>query len=57
MIPKDPVMLLSFMNMRLRDYGMNLDELCDDLDVERREIEAILAKIDYNYDEQQKQFV
>ena len=57
MIPKDPVMLLSFMNMRLRDYGMNLDELCDDLDVERREIEATLAKIDYHYDEQQKQFV
>ena len=57
MIPKDPVMLLSFMNMRLRDFGMNLDELCDDLDVERSEIEAILAKIDYHYDEQQKQFV
>ena len=57
MIPKDPVMLLSFMNMRLRDYGMNLDELCDDLDVKRSEMEAILAKIDYHYDEQQKQFV
>ena len=57
MIPKDPVMLLSFMNMRLRDYGMNLDELCDDLDVERREIEAILAMIDYHYNEERNQFV
>lgn len=57
MIPKDPVMLLSFMNMRLRDYGMNLDELCDDLDVERREMEAILAKIDYHYNEERNQFV
>lgn len=57
MIPKDPVMLLSFMNMRLRDFGMNLDELCDDLDVERREIEATLAKIDYHYDKEQNRFV
>ena len=57
MIPKDPVMLLSFMNMRLRDFGMNLDELCDDLDVERSEIEGTLAKIDYRYSEEQNRFV
>lgn len=57
MIPKDPVMLLSFMNMRLRDFGMDLDELCDDLDVERSEIEATLAKIDYHYDNEQNRFV
>ena len=57
MIPKDPVMLLSFMNMRLRDYDMNLDELCDDLDVERSEIEGTLAKIDYRYSEEQNRFV
>ena len=57
MIPKDPVMLLSFMNMRLRDYGMNLDELCEDLDVERSEMEAIVAKIDYHYNEERNQFV
>ncbi len=50
-------MLLSFMNMRLRDYGISLDALCEDLDVERSEIEATLAKIDYHYDEQQKRFV
>lgn len=57
MIPKDPVMLLSFMNMRLRDFGMDLDELCDDLDVERSEIEATLAKIDYHYDKERNRFV
>ena len=50
MIPKDPVMLLSFMNMRLRDFGMDLDE-------ERSEIEATLAKIDYHYDKEQNRFV
>ena len=57
MIPKDPVMLLSFMNMRLRDYGIRLDALCEDLNVERSEMEAILAKIDYHYNEERNQFV
>lgn len=57
MIPKDPVMLLSFMNMRLRDFDMNLEALCDDLDVERSEIEAALAKLDYHYNPERNQFV
>ena len=57
MIPKDPVMLLSFMNMRLRDFDMNLDELCDDLDVERSEIESVLTKLDYHYNPECNQFV
>ena len=57
MLPKDPVILLSFMNMRLRDYGMDLDALCDDLDVERAEIEDLLAQIDYHYQAEQNQFV
>ena len=57
MIPKDPAMLLSFMNMRLRDFGLDLDKLCDDLDVERSEIEAPLARVDYHYDAERNQFV
>ncbi len=57
MIPKDPAMLFSFINMRLRDFGMNLDELCADLRVERNEVEATLAKIDYHYSAEQNKFV
>ena len=30
MIPKDPVMLLSFINLKLRDYYSDLDALCED---------------------------
>ena len=33
MIPQDPVMLLSFINLKLRDYYGSLEQLCDDLDV------------------------
>lgn len=50
-------MLLSFMNMRLRDFDMNLEELCEDLEVERSEVEATLAKLDYHYSEERNQFV
>ena len=57
MLPKDPAMLFSFINMRLRDFGVDLERLCDDLDVDRSEIEAILAKIDYHYDAERNQFV
>lgn len=57
MIPKDPVMLLSFMNLKLRDYYPSLEALCDDLDIDRAEIEGKLSNIDYHYDKEKNQFV
>ncbi len=57
MIPKDPVMLLSFVNLKLRDYGKNLEELCEDLDIDQTELVEKLAGIDYHYDREQNQFV
>ena len=57
MIPQDPVMLLSFVNLKLRDFYGNLDQLCDDLDVKKQEITEKLAAIDYHYDEERNQFV
>lgn len=56
MLPKDPVMLLSFVNLKLRDYYPNLEELCADLAVDRKEIEEKLAGIDYQYDAGRNQF-
>lgn len=57
MIPKDPVMLLSFVNLKLRDFYKNLDALCEDLDVEKQELTDRLAAIDYYYDEEKNSFV
>ena len=57
MIPKDPVMLLSFVNLKLRDFYSNLDAMCDDLDADREEIVRILAGIGYHYDTEKNQFV
>lgn len=57
MIPKDPVMLLSFLNLKLRDFYSDLDNLCDDLDVDKSEIEQKLQQIGYTYDKDRNQFV
>ncbi len=57
MIPKDPVMLLSYANLKLRDYYISLDAMCEDLDIDRKEIEEKLASIDYTYHEEKNQFV
>ena len=57
MIPNDPVMLLSFLNLKLRDYYSSLDALCDDLDVSRSEIEEKLKAIGYLYYPDRNQFV
>lgn len=56
MAPKDPVMLLSFVNMRLRDEYENLDELCAALDLDKTEITEKLTAIDYHYDAESNQF-
>lgn len=57
MLPKDPVMLLSVVNMKLRDGYASLDALCEDLDVSRAEIESAISAVDYAYDEKTNQFV
>lgn len=57
MIPQDPVILLSFVNMKLRDYYKDFKALCDDLNVEGDEIVKRLESIDYHYDSSHNQFV
>lgn len=50
-------MLLSFVNLKLRDFYKNLDELCEDLDADKKEILEKLQAMDYTYDEEKNQFV
>ena len=46
-IPKDPVMLLSYVNTQLRDFYPDIEEMCKSLDIDREELENKLAAIDY----------
>lgn len=56
-LPRDPVMLLSIVNTKLRDYYASLDELCEDMQEDKQKIIDTLKGIDYEYDESRHQFV
>lgn len=56
-LPKDPVMLLSVINMKLRDFYPNIDVLCQEMDLSKEELISSLSSIDYEYDESLNQFV
>ena len=55
-LPNDPFMLLSVINMKLRDNYSSLDELCEDMDVSRAEIEEKLKSAGFEYDESSRSF-
>ena len=57
MIPQDPVMLLSFLNLKLRDFYGSLDALCEDLDLNKEEILNKMKQIDHTYDKEKNRFV
>lgn len=57
MLPQDPIILLSYINTKLRDVYPSLDALCRDLSADRFEIEKNLAAVDYRYDAALNKFV
>ena len=56
-VPKDPMMLLSFLNMKLRDFYSSLDDLCADMNLDKDSITSSLKSIDYEYDKDLNKFV
>ena len=56
-LPKDPMILLSVINMKLRDFYPSLDALCDDLDEDKQAIIEILAGVGFRYDDDRNAFV
>lgn len=56
MIPSDPMILLSFINLKLRDEYSSLDALCDGLDVDKAEIVDKLSAVGFAYNETTNQF-
>ena len=57
MLPKDPAILLSFVNTKLRDEYSSLSELCAALDADETELCDILAALNYRYDPERNQFI
>lgn len=55
-ISMDTNILLSIVNMKLRDFYSNLDSLCEDMEVNKEALKEKFNKIGYNYDETINQF-
>ena len=56
-LPKDPMILLSVVNTKLRAIYADKDTLCQELQIEKKELTEKLASIDYEYDAGLNQFV
>jgi len=57
MLPKDPAILLSYLNTKLRDEYPSLKELCASLDADQAALEKTLAALSYHYSPQRNQFI
>ncbi len=57
MLPKDPMILLSYVNTKLRDEYADLEAMCEDLELDREAIEAQLSPLGYRYDAEQNRFL
>ena len=55
-LPEDPIMLLSTINMKLRDQYSSLDELCDDMDVSKEDLIQKFKGAGFEYSEEHKKF-
>ncbi|MCR5117487.1 MAG: DUF4250 domain-containing protein [Lachnospiraceae bacterium] len=56
MLPQDPEILVSFLNLKLRDNYKSLMDLCDDLDEDEASLLKIMDKAGYRYDPDTNQF-
>lgn len=55
-LPKDPMMLFSLINMKLRDFYPSLDALCSDLNVNKEDIVNRLKEAGFEYNPEQNRF-
>lgn len=56
MLPKDPMILLSLVNTKLRDEFSSLEALCRQYDVAPEELQETLSQVGFVYDRAQNQF-
>lgn len=56
-LPKDPVMLLSVINTKLRDFYPSLRVLCEEMGADETAVITALRGIDYEYDEKSNRFI
>lgn len=55
-LPEDPMMLFSFINMKLRDNYSSLDELCDDMLLQKEMLVQKLKSAGFEYSQENNKF-
>lgn len=55
-IPNDPIMLMSLINMKLRDNYTTLDELCDDMNLNKNDLCKKLGDAGFEYSIENNKF-
>ncbi len=54
--PKDPIMLMSWVNMKLRDFYPSLETLCEDLEIAEEELLERLGAAGFEYNRELNKF-
>ena len=54
--PKDPMMLMSWVNMKLRDFYPSLEALCEELEIDQKELVETLGKAGFEYNSELNKF-
>ena len=55
-LPEDPMMLFSMVNMKLRDFYSSLDELCEDMNVDKDSLIRKLNSVGFEYSQENNKF-
>ena len=56
-LPKDPMILYSVLNTKLRDFYASLDDLCEDMDVDKQTLLDTMNGVGFHYDSDRNVFV
>lgn len=57
MLPRDPIILVSYVNTKLRDRDASLEIFCEEEEADETALRAVLAEVGYEYDPARNQFV
>ena len=57
MLPRDPMILYSYVNTQLRDRHIDLDDFCAEENVDRTELCKTLREVGFEYDPQANRFL
>ena len=55
-LPKDSMILMSFINMKLRDFYPSLDALCEDMDIDKGQLLEKLTSAGFEYNQNLNKF-